>query len=73
MYVMSDVPGSGFKHDHARVAPEDTPVQGVLRNQPPVPQGAAVQKASPQSPVLSCQQGLSTEEWELKADTSVRP
>jgi len=69
---MSDVPGSGFKHDHVRVAPEDGLVRGVPRIQPPVPQSTAVDKASHQSSVASRPQGLRTEEWELKADKSVR-
>jgi hypothetical protein len=72
MYVMSDVRGAGFKHDHVRVAPEDSLVRGVPRIPPPVPQDTAVHKASHQSSVVSRQQGLRTEKWELKADKSVR-
>lgn len=73
MDVMSDVPGTGFTYDHVRVAPEDSLVRGVPRIQPPVPQGTAVHKASYQSSVASRDHGLRTEEWELKADKSVRP
>ncbi len=73
MNVMSDVPGTGFKHDHVRVAPEDGLVRGVPRIQPPVPQSTAVYKASHQSSVVSRHQGLGTEEWELQAEKSVRP
>jgi hypothetical protein len=69
---MSDVPGTAFKHDHERVAPEDGLLRGMPRIQPPVPQGTVGHKASHQSSVVSRRQGLRTEEWELRADESIR-
>lgn len=72
MNVMSDVSGTGFKHDHEKVAPEDALGRGVPRIQPLMPRGTAVHKASHQSSVVSYQQELRTEEWELRADKSVR-
>jgi hypothetical protein len=69
---MSDVSGTGFENDQAKVATKDGLGRGVPRIQPPVPQGTALHKASHQSSVFSNHPELRTEECELRADGSLR-